>query len=98
MIQEQNKTALRVYRAGFAIPCKADKIETVTVDAVLTSRIPDETSRFSTNGESDIDTEHNETADDTASYTWLAQHTPVNSNCLYSAVSFALTGIHSKAQ
>ena len=44
---------------------------------------------------SDSDDDDDDIVDEnTQSYKWLAQQTTVNSNCLYSAVSYAITGMH----
>ena len=98
MIRANDVASLLVFRAGFAAPCNTGQVDVTTVDKLSTSLIPADVEALPQGSDSDDD-EYNSDDDDDDSmadeaqgYTWLAHQTTVNSDCLYSAVSFALTG------
>ena len=87
MLREDDTTSLRVFRAGFVPPLVDDAVTVTRLDKTTSDLLPQEPGFYRNN--SDDDDVH---VDDTDSYKFVAQQTPVDNDSLFSSVSFALTG------
>ena len=83
MLREDDTTSLRVFRAGFVPPLVDDAVTVTRLDKATSDLLPQEPSFYRHISDDE---------DDTDSYKFVAQQTPVDNDSLFSSVSFALTG------
>ena len=85
LLREDDTTSLRVFQAGFVPPLVDDAVTVTRLNKATSDLLPQEPGFYR-----HISDDDNE--DDTDSYKFVAQQTPVENDSLFSSVSFALTG------